>query len=379
MADVLIVGDTERSAELRHEVPLAIDDPFVYAEVDGHRVAVIWSVEGDRIAKVDPSIEIVRADDFPIRELLDEIDGDPYRAWPVNVVRQVRSLGVRRALVPSTFPTLIADALRADGVELVVDPAHFADRRRTKTEAELAGVRAAQRAVDAALGRIAALLRRSEPGDEGRLVDGEPLTCELLKTAAVTVFGEHGCRGDDLIVARGPQSADGHDPGSGRIANDDVVLCDLFPQHVESACFADTTRTFTVGEADREIVAWHADCLAALELTLATIRPGVGGDELNAATCRFFEERGHATRLSSPDGEALRDGFFHALGHGVGLRVHEAPALGLVGHPLVAGDVVAVEPGLYRHGFGGVRLEDLVLVTDGGCEVLTDFPYGLDP
>ena len=96
---------------------------------------------------------------------------------------------------------------------------------------------------------IAALLARSEPGDGGRVVDGEPLTCELLRAAAAKAFAELGCRGDDMIVAHGVQAADGHDPGHGRVDNDDTVLCDLFPQHFESACFADMTRTFRVGDA----------------------------------------------------------------------------------------------------------------------------------
>ncbi len=74
----------------------------------------------------------------------------------------------------------------------------------------------------------------------------------------------------------------------------------------------------------------------------------------------------------------LADGFYHGTGHGVGLAVHEAPSLGAIGDELVAGDVITIEPGLYRHGVGGVRLEDLVVVTDEGYEVLTDFPYGLE-
>ena len=72
-------------------------------------------------------------------------------------------------------------------------------------------------------------------------------------------------------------------------------------------------------------------------------------------------------------------GFYHALGHGVGLEVHEAPALGRAPDVLVAGDVITMEPGCYRLGFGGCRLEDLVLVTEDGAEVLTDFPYDLEP
>ena len=94
--------------------------------------------------------------------------------------------------------------------------------------------------------------------------------------------------------------------------------------------------------------------------------------------CNVFQEAGHPTQLTKQPGETLRDGFFHALGHGIGLEPHEAPNLGRSQTDvIVAGDVLAVEPGLYRHGFGGCRLEDLVLVTDNGAELLTQYPYGL--
>jgi Xaa-Pro aminopeptidase len=90
-----------------------------------------------------------------------------------------------------------------------------------------------------------------------------------------------------------------------------------------------------------------------------------------------FEDAGEPTLRSMADGPVPDSGFLHSLGHGVGLEVHEAPAIGLSGDDLLSGDVIAVEPGCYRRGFGGVRLEDLLLVTDAGCEVLTDFPYDL--
>jgi len=94
---------------------------------------------------------------------------------------------------------------------------------------------------------------------------------------------------------------------------------------------------------------------------------------------RSFETAGYPTARSKAAGSVLQDGFFHGLGHGVGLEVHEAPNLGRVADDLVAGDVITIEPGLYRKGYGGVRLEDLVLVTEDGYENLTDFPYDLDP
>lgn len=378
MPNVLLIGDTARSSELRHEIPLAIIDAFHYVEIDGRRVAVVWSIEGDRIAAIDSSIEIVPAETFPADDLIR--DGvDLYEIAPVQSVRIARSLGLRDAVVPEFFPLLHADALRADGVELTVDQRFFDDRRRRKTPRQLDGIRRASRAAEAGTAAIAALLRRSEAGDAGRSLGGDPLTCELLRDAAMDAFAAHGCRAEEIIVARGPQSADGHDPGSGRLANDDVLVCDLFPIDLESACYSDMTRTFSVGEPDPELVAWHEHTREALELVRALVLPGADGAELYRTVCRFYEERGYRTRLSAEEGTVLREGFNHALGHGVGLEVHEAPALSRSGQVLVAGDVITLEPGLYRHGFGGVRLEDTVLVTDDGCETITDFPYDLDP
>jgi Xaa-Pro aminopeptidase len=378
MTDLLIFGDTERSRELRHEIPIHVGDPFLYAEVGGRRVAVVWSIEGDRIAAVDPSIEIIPVETFPSDELI-QAGVDYYDIAPTLTVRMVDSLGITSARVPRSFPLQYADKLRAAGVELVTDQRFFDDRRRRKTPAELDGIQRASRATVTAMAGIAEVLARSEPSDGSRVVDGEPLTSELLKGVASRAFEEHGCRGDELIVAIGTQSADGHDQGSGPVANDDVVLCDLFPRHTESACFSDMTRTFVVGTPDAEIATWHGHTLEALELARGLVRPGADGAAVFRAVCDFYGELGYPTNLSKPEGTVLREGFNHSLGHGVGLAVHEAPTLGKTGHELVAGDVITLEPGLYRHGFGGVRLEDLVVVTDDGCDTLTTFPYSLDP
>jgi len=379
MPNVLLVGDSVRSSELRHEVSVAIGDGFRYFELDGRRVAVVWSVEGDRITAVDPTVEIIPVETFSFDDLLR--DGvDYYEISPILTVRIARSLGLRKALVPASFPLRHADALRADGVELTVDQRHFDDRRRRKTPRQLEGIRIASAAAEAGMAAIAELLARSEPGDGGRVADGEPLTSERLRAVAIDVFVAHGCSGDDLIAAHGPQAADGHDSGSGRLANDDHVVCDLFPRHVDTGCFADMTRTFVVGTPDPTIVEWHARCMEALELSREMLAPGVVGSDVHRAVSSFFEEHGYPTALSVPEGTVLRDGFYHGLGHGVGLDVHESPNLGKAGgHELVAGDVVTLEPGLYRHGWGGVRVEDLLLITEDAFETITDFPYGLDP
>jgi Xaa-Pro aminopeptidase len=206
---------------------------------------------------------------------------------------------------------------------------------------------------------------------------GEGVTSEEVRAAIERVFSEHGAVADEIIVSHGAQSAIGHELGSGPIGANEPVVIDLFPRDRASGCFADMTRTFVVGEPSDELREWHRLCKEGLDRALAAIRPGVAGAELHRLVCELFHEHGYATQLSKQPGEVLVDGFFHSLGHGVGLEVHEAPALGRSGEELVAGDVVAVEPGLYRSGYGGCRLEDLVLVTEDGCENLTDFPYEL--
>jgi Xaa-Pro aminopeptidase len=167
--------------------------------------------------------------------------------------------------------------------------------------------------------------------------------------------------------------------GSGPIGADDVVLFDLFPRDRESGCYSDFTRTFTTGRAPEELREYHRLAKEALDRAVAAVRPGVKGSDIHRMVCDFFHEHGHKTQLHKEEGEALEDGYFHATGHGVGLEVHERPGVGRVeSEPLVEGDVIALEPGLYRKGYGGVRLEDLVLVTSDGCEILTHYPYDLE-
>jgi Xaa-Pro aminopeptidase len=112
---------------------------------------------------------------------------------------------------------------------------------------------------------------------------------------------------------------------------------------------------------------------------MEAVKAGAEGNAIYRLVCDIFHQAGYPTQLSKQEGEVLSNGFFHALGHGVGLEVHEQPWLSRDPSKLVAGDVITLEPGLYRQGYGGVRLEDLVLVTDDGAENLTDFPYDLRP
>jgi Xaa-Pro aminopeptidase len=375
--NVLIVGDTVRHPELRHEVPLTIPDPFVYAEVGDRRVVAISSMEATRVEGLGLDLDVRPTEEFGSDEIR-RSGVDIHTAAIQLAVRIAEGLRLEDATVPRNFPLGIADALRAAGVALTVDQKLFDDRRRRKNEKELAGIRRAEKAAEAGIDVARDLLRRADRSNGSLSVDGQRLTCELLKERIQTVFLAHGALAEEMIVSHGPQTAVGHDMGSGEIAADDVVILDLFPIDLESACYADITRTFTIGEVPDEIRQWHDLCREALELAVAGIKPGADGGALHRLVSEFFAERGFPTQLTKAEGEVLRDGFYHGLGHGVGLEVHESPGLGMLGEELVAGDVITIEPGLYRYGFGGVRVEDLLLVTGDGYERLTDCPYELE-
>jgi Xaa-Pro aminopeptidase len=377
VADVLIFGDTIRSQELRHEVPAMIPDAFIYAERDGVRHIAGSSLEEPRIAEIggyafhpfeEFGFDELRRTNISRVELIDEL-----------AVRAAKAFGVSHALVPASFPVGTADRLRAAGVVLTPDQESFDLRRRVKTGLELAGIRRAQTAAEAGMAAARELLRRAAASPGGGVeLDGQPLTSEQIKAAVADAFLAHGANADEFIVSHGPQSAIGHHMGAGEIRAGEPIVVDVWPRDNASACCADMTRTFVVGDVPDEVGEWHRLCKQALDRALAEVRPGVTGRSLFDGTCEIFEAAGYPTQRTKTDGETLDRGFIHSLGHGVGLSVHEEPFLGLNGHgPLVAGDVVAIEPGLYRPGLGGLRLEDLVLVTDDGAENLTRFSYDL--
>jgi Xaa-Pro aminopeptidase len=378
VSDLLIYGDTVTSPELRHEVPLVIPDSFAYLEREGRRAVAIHSLEVPRVRADAPELEIL-----PTARLgEDELYAAGKQGAEVElelVLRACREVGIRRATVPPAFPLEQADFLRSNGVEVVVDRELFEGRRRAKNARELQGIRNAQRACEAALDEARALLRAAKPNGGGLEVDGQPLTSGRLKRAIEGVFMQFDVEGGDMIVSHGPQTAVGHDEGSGQIQPDEPIVFDLFPRDKATGCYADMTRTYVVGEPSAELQEWHRLVEEALHRSTAEIRAGVNGRALFELVCGLFQDAGYKTQLNKQPGEVLEDGFFHSLGHGVGLEVHELPSMGRTGHDLVTGDVVTIEPGLYRAGYGGLRLEDLVLVTDDGYEVLTNYPYALLP
>lgn len=284
--------------------------------------------------------------------------------------RDIQSVGVE-----SRFPIATADTLREAGLDLTVGVDPIADQRAIKGPDEREAIERAQRVTERAIEAGVATIREADIDASGRLVrDGDVLTSERVRSAIHRTLVRAGCTPTDTIVAGGADAGDPHERGSGPLRAGEPIVIDVFPRDDASHYHADTTRTVVSGEASDRIAEWHRIVDEARRAAIDAIEPGVSGESVHDAASAVVESAGIPTLRTDPETET---GFTHSTGHGVGLAVHEAPRLGTDAGTLDAGQVVTVEPGIYDPSVGGVRVEDLVVVTENGCRNLTRLPTAL--
>ena len=278
---------------------------------------------------------------------------------------------VESVAVPERFPVGIADGLRAMDVAIVPEADGIVTEiRAVKTDDEVEHVRTAQRANERAMERAEGLLRGTTIVDGVLHHDDEPLTSERLREEIEFTLLRYGCAPDETIVAGGADAADPHERGSGPINAHEPIVIDIFPRDKETKYYGDMTRTFVVGEPTETAREWYDLTLEAMDAALDAIEPGVTGAAVHDAVCDVYEAAGVPTARSD---ETTETGFIHGTGHGVGLDVHELPRVSTTGGELEPGHVITIEPGLYDPAVGGIRIEDLVVVTATGYENLTDY------
>jgi len=349
-------------------------DPFVTLYAGGTHLLFVRSLEFGRAKRDARADTVERFVDFDYDQLREEHD----RREAAARVRAafLRAHDVEGVAVPPRFPTGAADALREQGIDVTVDHDDAIEQARAiKTDEEIDHVRAAQRANERAMGAAEDLIRGADVDDEGRLVhEDEVLTSERVREEIEVTLLRDGCALDETIVACGADAADPHDRGSGPLLAEEPIIVDIFPKDKTTKYHADMTRTFLVGEPTETIQEWFELTDKAREAAIEAVEPGVTGAEVHDVVCDVFEDAGLPTLRSDGSTET---GFIHTTGHGVGLAVHEQPSVSQRGGELEPGHVITIEPGLYDPDVGGVRIEDLLVVTDGGAENLTDYPVAL--
>ena len=285
----------------------------------------------------------------------------------------LRKRGVKSAIVPANFKLAYARELEANKIRLQTTNGLFWPKRDAKTDKEIELISHALRITELGLKRATEVLKASKPGPGKTLRwSGKTLTSEILRAEIDCTILRAGGAPTGTIVAGGDQACDPHERGFGPLYANSLIILDIFPRDARTGYFGDLTRTVVRGRAsDAQRKLWET-VKAGQALALKRIKAGVDGMTIHKAIQEFFEKRGFPTGVR----KGKNVGFFHGTGHGLGLEIHEHPRLQKV--ILKDRQVVTVEPGLYYPGLGGVRLEDVVVVTKAGCKILSRFPKQLE-
>lgn len=352
-------------------------DPFVYLESRGRRSILLNDLEldrGRREARVD---EVISSSDLE-KAMTAGSGKKPSSA--ALIASFLKARGGRRPRVSSDFPLLLARELEAHGVVVQPVSGMFLPEREIKTEEEIKLMTKATRITESGMERAFEVLRAAAIGPRKVLKwGGDTLTAERLRTEIESaILRAGGIPAGNSIVACGEQACDPHERGHGPIRANQLIILDLFPRSAKSGYYGDLTRTVVRGTATEAQTRLWEICLLGQKLALGSLHAGADGGVIHEEVKQFFTDNGYPTeRIGGSDGREGRwSGFFHGTGHGLGLDLHESPRFGAA--KLKAGQVFTIEPGLYIPGLGGVRHEDVALITKTGHKLLSRCPKPLE-
>ena len=359
----LIVADSEKSADMLYASGFRAPDPFIYYRRGDEKGIVLSVLEHDRgIRERHPWVKIHRLEEFS--------SGGGDTAEVIQALANY--LGITEYIVPKDFPLYLADALRGSGLQVACKKDDFFPERRYKSSNEISKISLAMRITEKGMRCACRILAEAHIcSNSNTLVWQEKtLTSEILRSEINLELMRHGAVAESTIVACGPHSAEPHNTGSGPLFAAKPLVIDIFPRLADTGYWGDITRTFVKGRAPEIVKKAFAAVKATRDYSKELIMAGAVPATVYGEAVKKLEEYGFPTGIK--DGRNY--GFFHSLGHGVGLEIHENPRMGPKNQTaLTGGEVVTVEPGVYYPEWGGVRLEDMVVVTAAGCECITDF------
>lgn len=374
MKPIVLIPSGEQDADFTYAAGFPVETALYIRFAEGDDVLVTTALEIDRARVQSKAALKLERDDAGYEE------HGPYASWARLAARLLRERGVEAARVSARLQAGYLEELRSAGLDIEVDRELFQAERRRKSAGEAASIEASQHAAEAAVVELVSQLAQADVRDGVLWLEGTPLTSERLYARASLLLGEKGFACPDMIIAGSPECAMPHFRGEGAIRAGAPVIIDIFPSSRTTHFHGDLTRTVVVGEIPDEIRRMHEAVVQALDAGVESIRAGVAGSDVHNAVCQVLVDRGFGTTTTGFEGPAGVAKMNHSTGHGVGLDVHEDPALrGPDDRELHEGDVVTVEPGLYLLGLGGVRVEDTGMVTKSGFKNFTTLTRSLDP
>lgn len=383
---VILAGVPTANPWLFRRAPFPVGDPTAYIEIgaNGSRESflILRDIEMDRAKQAGVAMHVHSPRDFAPAPP-ERLSGDRETATAQAAAELLVRKGVREVWTDRSLPMIFAWAIERAGIALRCDPEMGVLERRAKSAREVDALRAAQKIAEECVRWTCERIAAAKAGADGALtLEGEPLTSERMRSMLnVWLLGRGAEPCTDAIIACGTQGGDCHERGSGRLFTAQPVIVDIWPRDPRSRYYGDCTRTVVHGpieRADPVVREMHAAVAGAKRAAIEATLAGVTGEQVHAAASGVFVAKGFGVG-APPKGATGKSSaaYAHGTGHGVGLDVHEPPLLAESGPALITGDCVTIEPGLYSHALGGVRIEDMVIVRGDGCENLNSISEGL--
>ena len=370
--NLVMYAASEKDANMYYGSKFLAPDPYLYVQIGNKKMIAVGDLEYGRAkeqAKVD---EVLRLG--PIEEGLKKKGVTTIKV--ADIIKDIlEQHSVSEVQVPDVFPVLIADELRERGIK--VAPKKDRDvflERQIKTEDELEAIKHCVKVAEETCNACVEIIKRSDEKLGLLYYKGEPLTSEYLKKIIDQVAMSSDCLTVHTIIASGNHGTDPHNQGTGPIRAGETIVMDIFPRSTKTLYWGDFTRTVVKGRASAEVKKMYDDVAKAQDICFGMIKNGSSGKAVHQEVADYFKEQGYYT--GPKDGRIV--GFFHGVGHGLGLDIHEPPSISSRGTELKTGTVVTVEPGLYYYGIGAIRLEDVAYVRENDCINLTTFPRVLE-
>lgn len=374
---------SENCADLLYLSGFSAPDAFLWLEFEGQQFIVVSPLEYGRACRqARDDIRVLSYEDakklFGIKNLkISQIIAGASRianVWnwetpghcPLSLVEAIHKTNLKTLDGKSSGEKISIKAFKGD----------FCPERMVKTADEAEKLRQAENIAQAGLARALQIIGEAKVAKNGNLRwNGENVTSEMLQGEINAEIARNGGAAAGTIVAHGIQGAFPHNTGEGAICADEPIVIDIFPRCCATGYFGDLTRTVVKGKAPDIVKKAFEAVYDAQRTVLQMLKPGVKGIEAHKKADDVMKAHGFKTDLKSE----TPYGFIHGLGHGVGLEIHEKPSLNLRNpKPLVAGNVVTIEPGLYYPEWGGIRIEDMAMITEDGIDNFTNYPVFLE-
>ena len=369
---LLIIADSERDSNMYYATAFPAPDPFVFIRKGNEKIMITSDLELDRAKSESKADKVLSISKY--ERVIRKSGGNSFCLIEI-VAAALREMNITKLQVPANFSVEYADFLRKNGFRLEVKREPLFDSREIKNEEEIEHIVKTLRNTEYALEKAVDCIRKSKVRD-GFLFSARniQITSESIRQMINVELMKRGCTAKHTIVSCGEHSCVPHNTGSGPIKANESIIFDVFPKDEETGYYADISRTVVKGKASRSLKKMYKAVASAQDLVFKSAGNDTRGDVIHRKVMK------HLTSLGFKTGKVKgkMQGFFHGTGHGVGLDVHEPPRISKSKCTLKTGHIVTVEPGLYYPGVGGVRLEDMILITDDGCTNLTKSPKVLE-